>query len=291
MNLSGVHVPLITPFDNNGVVDTKAISHLVEVMIANGISGIVAAGTTGEAYALNFDERQTVTDTIRKQVNGRVPVLAGVGGMSTREAIKHAQLAVELKCDGLMVAAPAYVLPTPSELATHVTAVIAASKLPTVLYDYPARTGVPFDQESLDALADNEYVIGIKEASGDLDRIPMLKTYYAGRIEIVCGADADSPTFFDAGVTSWIGGMANALPKAHFGIMNPDTRQAAHAAVLPLLSHIESGRYIAKTKALMGLLGVPCAATRGPLLELEPGGIAVLADLVAQAGEWAPSLV
>ena len=291
MNLSGVHVPLITPFDNNGVVDTKAISHLVEVMIANGISGIVAAGTTGEAYALNFDERQTVTDTIRKQVNGRVPVLAGVGGMSTREAIKHAQLAVELKCDGLMVAAPAYVLPTPSELATHVTAVIAASKLPTVLYDYPARTGVPFDQESLDALADNEYVIGIKEASGDLDRIPMLKTNYAGRIEIVCGADADSPTFFDAGVTSWIGGMANALPKAHFGIMNPDTRQAAHAAVLPLLSHIESGRYIAKTKALMGLLGVPCAATRGPLLELEPGGIAVLADLVAQAGEWAPSLV
>ena len=291
MNLSGVHVPLITPFDNNGVVDTKAISHLVEVMIANGISGIVAAGTTGEAYALNFDERQTVTDTIRKQVNGRVPVLAGVGGMSTREAIKHAQLAVELKCDGLMVAAPAYVLPTPRELSTHVTAVIAASKLPTVLYDYPARTGVPFDQESLDALADNEYVIGIKEASGDLDRIPMLKTNYAGRIEIVCGADADSPTFFDAGVTSWIGGMANALPKAHFGIMNPDTRQAAHAAVLPLLSHIESGRYIAKTKALMGILGVPCAATRGPLLTLEPDGIAELQELVAQAGEWAPSLV
>ena len=291
MNLSGVHVPLITPFDNNGVVDTKAISHLVEVMIANGISGIVAAGTTGEAYALNFDERQTVTDTIRKQVNGRVPVLAGVGGMSTREAIKHAQLAVELKCDGLMVAAPAYVLPTPSELAIHVTAVIAASKLPTVLYDYPARTGVPFDQESLDALADNEYVIGIKEASGDLDRIPMLKTNYAGRIEIVCGADADSPTFFDAGVTSWIGGMANALPKAHFGIMNPDTRQAAHAAVLPLLSHIESGRYIAKTKALMGLLGVPYAATRGPLLTLEPADIAELQELVAQAGEWAPSLV
>jgi 4-hydroxy-tetrahydrodipicolinate synthase len=291
VNLSGVHVPLITPFDNNGVVDTKAISHLVEVMIANGISGIVAAGTTGEAYALNFDERQTVTDTIRKQVNGRVPVLAGVGGMSTREAIKHAQLAVELKCDGLMVAAPAYVLPTPSELAIHVTAVIAASKLPTVLYDYPARTGVPFDQESLDALADNEYVIGIKEASGDLDRIPMLKTNYAGRIEIVCGADADSPTFFDAGVTSWIGGMANALPKAHFGIMNPDTRQAAHAAVLPLLSHIESGRYIAKTKALMGLLGVPYAATRGPLLTLEPADIAELQELVAQAGEWAPSLV
>lgn len=291
MDLSGVHVPLITPFDSNGIVDTKSISNIVEVMLANGLSGIVAAGTTGEAYALTFEERQTVIDTIRKQVNGRVPVLAGVGGMSTKEAIKQAQLAVELKCDGLMVAAPAYVLPTSTELATHVTAVIAAAKIPTVLYDYPARTGVPFDEEALDLLADNEFVVGIKEASGDLERIPMLNSKYAKRIEIVCGADADSPTFFNAGVTSWIGGMANALPKAHFGIMNPATREAAHAAVLPLLSHIESGRYIAKTKALMGLLGVPCTATRGPLAQLEADGVEALRELVAQAGEWAPNLV
>ena len=68
MDLSGVHVPLVTPFDSNGVVDTKSIAHIAEVMIANGISGIVAAGTTGEAYALNFEERQTVIDTIVKQV-------------------------------------------------------------------------------------------------------------------------------------------------------------------------------------------------------------------------------
>jgi 4-hydroxy-tetrahydrodipicolinate synthase len=260
-------------------------------MIANGISGIVAAGTTGEAYALNFEERQTVIDTIVKQVHGRVPVLAGVGGMSTKEAIKQAQLALELKCDGLMVAAPAYVLPTPTELAKHVTVVVAAANLPTVLYDYPARTGVPFDQESLDLLADNPFVIGIKEASGDLNRIPMLNERYAGRIEIVCGADADSPSFFDAGATSWIGGMANALPKAHFGILDPATRAQAHAAVLPLLEHIESGRYIAKTKALMGLLGVPCSYTRGPLAQLEPAGVETLQALVVQAGEWVPSLV
>ena len=291
MDLSGVHVPLVTPFDDNGVVDTKSIAHITEVMIANGISGIVAAGTTGEAYALNFEERQTVIDAIVKQVHGRVPVLAGVGGMSTKEAIKQAQLALELKCDGLMVAAPAYVLPTPTELANHVSVVIAAAKLPTVLYDYPARTGVPFDQETLDLLADNEFVVGIKEASGDLDRIPMLNERFAGRIEIVCGADADSPTFFNAGATSWIGGMANALPKAHFGILDPATRATAHAAVLPLLEHIESGRYIAKTKALMGLLGVPCSSTRGPLAELEPAGVETLRSLLAQAGEWVPSLV
>lgn len=291
MDLSGVHVPLVTPFDNNGVVDTKSIAHITEVMIANGISGIVAAGTTGEAYALNFEERQTVIDTIIKQVHGRVPVLAGVGGMSTKEAVKQAQLALELKCDGLMVAAPAYVLPTPTELAGHLSSVISATKMPTILYDYPARTGVPFDEATLDLLADNPFVVGIKEASGDLDRIPMLNQRYAGRIEIVCGADADSPSFFNAGATSWIGGMANALPKAHFGILDPATRATAHAAVLPLLEHIESGRYIAKTKALMGILGVSCSSTRGPLAELEAAGVETLRSLVAQAGEWVPNLV
>ena len=291
MDLRGIHVPLVTPFDSSGVVDTKSIAHITEVMIANGISGIVAVGTTGEAYALNFEERQTVIDTVVKQVHGRVPVLSGVGGMSTKEAIKQSQLALELKCDGLMVAAPAYVLPTSTELANHVTAVINAAQLPTVLYDYPARTGVPFDQETLDLLADNAFVIGIKEASGDLDRIPMLNDRFSGRIEIVCGADADSPSFFNAGATSWIGGMANALPKAHFGILDPATRTAAYSAVSPLLDHIESGRYIAKTKALMGILGVPCSSTRGPLAELEPAGVETLRSLVAQAGEWAPSLV
>ena len=291
MNLDGVHVPLVTPFDSSGGVDAKGISHLVEVMLANNLSGIVAAGTTGEAYALTFEERQTVISTIVKQVNGRVPVLAGIGGMSTGEAIKQSKLAAELKVDGLMVAGPAYVLPTPVELAQHVNAVINAVKLPSVLYDYPARTGVQFDQESLDLLADNEHVIGIKEASGDLTRIPMFNTRYAGRIEIVCGADADSKAFMDAGATSWIGGMANALPKAHLGIMDPATRAVAYDSVLPILQHIESGRYIAKTKALMGILGAPCAQTRAPLNTLEDAGVEELRALVAQAGQWAPNLV
>jgi 4-hydroxy-tetrahydrodipicolinate synthase len=260
-------------------------------MLANNLSGIVAAGTTGEAYALTFEERRTVISTIVSQVKGRVPVLAGIGGMSTGEAIKQVKLAAELKVDGLMVAGPAYVLPTSVELAKHVNAVINSVKLPSVLYDYPARTGVQFDQESLDLLADNEYVIGIKEASGDLDRIPMFKTRYTGRIEIVCGADADSKAFMDAGVTSWIGGMANALPKAHLGIMDPQTRAEAYDAVLPILQHIESGRYIAKTKALMGILGAPCSETRAPLNTLEDAGVEELRGLVAKAGQWAPNLV
>lgn len=291
MSFDGVHVPVITPFDNDGNVDRARLAEFVDILIDAGVDGLVAVGTTGEAYALTIDERHTVISTIVKQAAGRVPVLAGVGGLSTNEAVGQAALAKRLDADGLMVAAPAYVLPTPHELAVHITAVVNAVGMTTCLYDYPARTGVPFTPETLDALADNPHIKGIKEASGDLDRVAMLHERYAGRIQIVCGADADSKFFMDRGVTSWIGGMANALPKAHAGILDDATREAAYAAVHPILAYIESGRYIAKTKALVGILGFHTPNVRGPLLQATDVEVAELERLVAQAGEWAPRLV
>lgn len=291
MSFSGVYVPVITPFDESGHVDKKALSEFVEVMIGNGVDGIVAVGTTGEAYALTFDERHHVISTVVKQTAGRVPVLAGVGGLSTHEAIDQAGLAKRLECEGLMLAAPAYVLPTPHELAVHVKKVVNSVGMATVLYDYPARTGVPFGVEALDELVDDELIQGIKEASGDLTRIPELGGRYGDKLQLICGADADSNTFMDAGVTCWIGGMANALPKAHAGIMDAATRAEAHAAVLPILEFIESGRYIAKTKALMNILGFDAAAVRGPLLPATDEDYATLRGLVEQAGDWAPRLV
>jgi 4-hydroxy-tetrahydrodipicolinate synthase len=291
MNFDGVYAPIITPFDDSGAVDRDALAHFVDVLIAAGIDGLVAVGTTGEAYALTIDERHTVISTVVKQAAGRVPVLAGVGGLSTNEAVGQAALAKRLDVNGLMVAPPAYVLPTANELSVHITAVVNSVNLPTCLYDYPARTGVSLSWETLDALADNPNVMGIKEASGDLSRVDVLASRYDGRIQIVCGADADSGYFMDKGVTSWIGGMANALPKAHRGILDSATRAEALAAVHPILEYIESGRYIAKTKALCGILGFPVANVRGPLLPATPDEISTLVGLVEQAGQWAPRLV
>ena len=150
-----------------------------------------------------------------------------------------------------MLAAPAYSVPTQDELATHAETVINAAGLPTVLYDYPQRIGVQWNVEALTPLADHELVVGIKEASGDLSRIDMLQENFAGRIDPVCGADTDSVVFFEKGVTSWIGGIGNALPKAHLGILDPATRAQAHAAVTPLFGYIEEGRYIQKVKAFL----------------------------------------
>lgn len=290
MELTGVYVPVITPFDESGRVDPVRLEAVIGSLIDAGVHGIVACGTTGEAYALSLEERRAITGRIKEIVNGAIPILGGVGGMSTDQALDHALLAKALELDGLMVAAPAYCLPTPSELATHVTTVVKAAALPTVLYDYPQRTGVSFSTDVLDQLADEPLVIGIKEASGDLGRIPVLQARYAGAIDVVCGADGDAPTFLDAGVRCWIGGIANLLPAAHAAMLDPAQRATVHAAIVPVLEFIESGRYISKIKAGMGLRGLAVGTPRAPLTPLDEALAVELEALLDAAGSWAPSL-
>ena len=111
--------------------------------------------------------------TVIKQAAGRVPVLAGVGGMSTREGIEHALIGKNAGADGLMIASPAYSVPTQDEIADHMRAVVDAAGIPAVLYDYPSRIGVSIEAEALDVLADHPLIVGIKEASGDLARLPL----------------------------------------------------------------------------------------------------------------------
>ena len=290
MDLTGVYVPLVTPFDESGRIDQAQLGAAVEAMVAAGVHGIVACGTTGEGYALSLEERRAVTARIKEVVAGTVPILGGVGGMSTDQALDHALLAKALELDGLMVAAPAYCLPTPTELATHVSAVVNAANLPTVLYDYPQRTGVSFDIETLDALAPMELIIGIKEASGDLDRVAEISSRYGDSIDIVCGADAAAPVFFDAGVRCWIGGIANLLPTAHLAMLDPTTRSEAYGAIVPILEFIESGRYNAKIKAGMAMLGLDVGIPRAPLAAVDVATSAELAELLDAAGTWAPAL-
>lgn len=290
VELSGAYAPLVTTFDESGRVDLAGLEPVIEATLAAGICGFVACGTTGEGYALTLEERRAVTARIHEIVDGRAPVLGGVGGMSTDQALDHAMLAKALHLDGLMVAAPAYCLPTQAELAQHVRAVVGAAGLPTVLYDYPQRTGVSFGTEALDELAEDPSIIGIKEASGDLERIGVLLQRYAGAIDVVCGADAAAPVFFDAGVRCWIGGVANALPAAHVAMLDAEHRAQVHAAIVPLLEFIEAGDYIAKIKATMALRGLPVGIPRAPLTPLDEGELAELAELLDGAEDWAPAL-
>lgn len=284
----GVLTPLVTPFTEEGGLDLAAVGAVVEHQLANGINGFVVAGTTGEGYALDAAERAAMLRTVRDLTAGRVPVLVGVGGMATRESVAQAVAAADGGADGLMVAGPAYVLPDQQELARHVRTVVDAVALPTVLYDYPARSGVQFGPEALDGLADHPLVVGIKEASGDLDRIGMMQQRYGDAIALVSGADALAMHFFAAGSDSWIAGFANALPAEHVAMLTAasagdlDHGWALSRRLDPILTWVESGHYTAKCRAALELRGLHVGPPRPPLTALAGDELATLRTLLTE---------
>ena len=274
MTFRGVVVPLVTPFDEGGALDLATVAPLVEFVLAGGVTGVVVAGTTGEGYALDLAERRDLLQAVQAAVGGRVPVLLGVGGTATREALAQARLAAECHADGLMLAAPAYVLPTPEELGRHVAAVLDEADLPAVLYDYPDRTGVAFTERALDAVAADPRVVGIKEASGDLTRVGRLRRRYGDDLPIVCGSDTLAMRYFEKGVDSWIAGVANALPAEHVALLSAATAGDADTAwtwqkqLMPMVRSCERVHYTPKVRHALALRGVPVGPPRPPLTQV-----------------------
>ena len=142
MQLEGVYTPVVTPFLADDALDLDGYARVIEFVLAGGVRGLVANGTTGEYYACTFDERARLLEACRDVNAGRAQLIAGVNSGSTREVIRHGEVARELGYDAVMLAAPHTSLPSQRELAAHVAAGAEHVGLPVVLYNYPARAGV-----------------------------------------------------------------------------------------------------------------------------------------------------
>jgi len=289
----GVIVPLVTPLRDDGSLALEVLPQLIDFVLDAGVTGLVVAGTTGEGYALSMDERALLLRSALDETAGRVPVLAGVGGTATREALAQAQLALESGVHGLMVAAPAYCLPTGPELGDHVLQVLRATRLPTVLYDYPARTGVQFDVDSLDLLVGHPLLVGIKEASGDLTRIAMLRERYGDDLSVVSGSDTLAMHYFESGSDCWIAGFANALPAEHVALLAATQRGdmsegwAMQHRMEPILTVVENDHYIARTRFALIARGIPVGAPRAPMQALGADDSAAMRAHLVELGHLA----
>ena len=289
MDIEGVYVPVATPFHDDESVNEARYADLIEYQLKGGVRGVVVAGTTGEYYALTNDERNAQFKLARDIVNGRAQLIAGCNAGATRDAIGFATLARELGYDAVMLAGPPTSLPNQHELAAHVQAVATEGGLPVVLYNYPARAGIEFGFEALDALADNPDVIAIKESSGDFSRFLALKHRYEGRITVMCGSDDQCFDYMAWGVRSWLAGTANVLPAQHFTFTatalsgNTDLARRQYAALLPWIQHMEAGSYNQKVKAGLRHLGVDCGPVRRPLMALSAQAEAELLGILDTA--------
>ena len=208
----GSMVALVTPMKADLTLDWDALHKLVEWHIAEGTHGIVAMGTTGESATLGFEEHIDVVRKVVDQVNGRVPVVAGTGANSTTEALELTELAKDAGADGCLLVTPYYNKPTQEGLFLHHKYVADRVVIPQLLYNVPGRTAVDMQPETVARLAKLDNIVGIKEATGSIDRLKAIQSLVNDDFLLLSGDDETAVDFMAAGGHGEISVTANVAP-------------------------------------------------------------------------------
>ena len=212
-HLAGSFTALITPF-RHGAVDEAALRDLVERQIAGGTAGLVPCGTTGEAATLADGEQDRVVAAVVEQTAGRVPVVAGTGSYDTRHAIERTTRARALGADAALVVAPYYTKPTQEGLFAHFATIAGAGDLPLVLYNVPGRTAVNLLPETVARLAAVPGIVGIKEASGNLDQASQIVREAPPGFAVLSGDDSLTLPIVSVGGRGVVSVVSNLVPAA-----------------------------------------------------------------------------
>ena len=212
-NIQGSIVAIVTPMFEDGGVDWKSLEKLVEWHIQQGTHSIVAVGTTGEASTLSMQEHIKVIQEVIRVANKRIPIIAGTGANSTREAIELTQAAKDVGADAALLVTPYYNKPTQEGLYQHYKAIAEAVDIPQILYNVPGRTGVDMQNETVIRLADVKNIVGIKDATGDIPRGKALIDGLNGKIAVYSGDDATAWELILLGAKGNISVTANVAPK------------------------------------------------------------------------------
>lgn len=212
MKIFGSIVALVTPMHADGAVDWEALRRLVNWHIEQGTHGIVAVGTTGESATLGFEEHALVIREIISAAAGRVPVIAGTGANSTEEAIRLTRGALNVGADACLLVSPYYNKPTQEGLYQHHLAVAKAVNIPQILYNVPGRTACDMLPETVARLASVANIVGIKEATGNIDRIREIRERCGEGFLIFSGDDATATDAMLNGAVGDISVTANLVP-------------------------------------------------------------------------------
>lgn len=287
MSFEGVHTPLVTPFKADGEIDHDLLgTHAAN--LAGRVSGLGVGGTTGEYYALSFDERVQTFNTVAEAAGGKTYLTAGINATTTKEVIRLGQEAKRAGLSALLVAAPYYAQPTQQELLVHLLKVDDSLDMPVMLYNFPARTGTEISDGVLEKLLERPNFKAMKESTGDISRLHYLATHLRDKLVLSCGMDDQALEFFVWGARSWVGGASNFLPEAHTALFDAcvkrgdfDTGRKLMAQLLPVLELLErSGKFIQYVRYGCELAGVAVGVARAPLGTLTEEERSTFAKLV-----------
>ncbi len=276
MMFEGALTAMVTPFDNDGKIDEEGLRENVKFQIKNGIHGLVPVGTTGECATLSYEEHNHVVEIVVDAAKGKVPVLAGTGSNSTWEAIMLTKHAKEVGADGALLVVPYYNKPTQAGLYQHYKRLAEEVDLPQVIYNIPSRTSVNMQPETMAKLAKLKNVVGVKEASGDLEQIARIIGLTRGENFIVISGD-DSLTLeiMKRGGVGIISVTSNLVPDKvvkmvnSFRSGNVETAQRINDELTPLFKALFIETNPGPVKMAMNWMGMAAGGLRLPLVELE----------------------
>ncbi|MEJ6781436.1 4-hydroxy-tetrahydrodipicolinate synthase [Aminobacter sp. Piv2-1] len=212
--LRGSLTALVTPFDKNGRLDEKAFRELVEWQIAEGTTGLVPVGTTGESPTLTHDEHRHVVKMCVEVARGRVPVVAGAGSNNTEEAVGLVKFAESVGADAVLVVTPYYNKPTQRGLYAHFAAVARATTLPVIIYNIPPRSIIDMTPETMGRLAhDFKNIAGVKDATGKVERVSEQRITCGKDFIQLSGEDASALGFNAHGGVGAISVTSNVAPR------------------------------------------------------------------------------
>lgn len=226
----GSMVAIVTPMNLDGSVDDEALARLIEFHVREGTDAIVAVGTTGESATLDMDEHCAVIARVVELVGGRIPIIAGTGANSTSEAIELTRCAQNAGADACLLVTPYYNKPTQEGLYRHYRTIAEAVPIPQILYNVPGRTAVDMLPDTVDRLADIANIVGIKDATGSIDRGRELIARCGGRMNVYGGDDATAMALMLAGGEGVISVTANVAPRAMHEMSEAARRGDAVAA-------------------------------------------------------------
>ena len=211
--LKGSFVALITPMDPQGRVDYEALSDLIEFHITNGTDGLIILGTTGESAVFSVEEAVKVVSFAVTKANKRIPIIAGNGANCTQKAIELTQAMNHLDLEAMLCVTPYYNKPSPEGLKAHFIKIAESTEIPQILYNVPSRTGVDMQPETIAELASHPNIIGVKEATGDLSRLHLLRALCGENFALLSGDDETSMEFLLQGGDGVMSVVANVAPK------------------------------------------------------------------------------
>jgi 4-hydroxy-tetrahydrodipicolinate synthase len=278
----GTYTALVTPFQD-GQLDLPALEKLIEGQIADGITGVVAVGTTGESPTLSPEEREQVIRITLEVVKGRCQVLAGTGSNSTAAAITATEATEKLGVDGMLVVAPYYNKPSQEGLFRHFRAVAQATSLPLMLYNIPGRCAVDLGPETVERLAVGcRNIVSIKEASGSVERVSDLRARLPEAFTILSGDDSLTLPFLAVGAVGVVSVASNLFPAEvcvlvqAFRSGDVATARAMHLRLLPVFKDLFIEPNPVPTKTALAWRGAMSAECRLPLCEMMEANVARL---------------